>query len=537
MTVNINMAADSLKKPLLLLILDGWGHREAAADNAISQASTPVWDRLWRDSPHTLIHTSGQAVGLPDGQMGNSEVGHMNLGAGRVVYQDFTRIERAIGSADFFANPVLCSALDKTAQAGKAVHLLGLLSPGGVHSHENHIHACARLAVERGIKRLYLHAFLDGRDTPPRSARASLEAMERVFAELGYGRVASLVGRYFAMDRDQRWDRVEKAYQLLAEGRAEHCSDNPISALEAAYQRGESDEFVTATSILPSVCIEPGDTVIFCNFRADRARELTRAFVEPEFTGFTRGKQPELTAFVCMTEYQQNIPAQIAFPPVPLDASFGEIIAQRGLTQLRIAETEKYAHVTFFFNGGREAVFAGEKRLLIDSPKVATYDLQPEMSAGELTDRLVEQIESRELDVIICNIANPDMVGHTGNFTAALKAVATVDRCLGRIIHAIQSVNGEMLITADHGNIEMMMDPDTGQAHTAHTTAPVPLVYVGEKNVNFTAGGALCDIAPTMLALLQIPQPEQMSGRSLLCSAEQATAGVAHSDTPLATSR
>ena len=507
------------KKPLLLIILDGWGHREESTDNAIAGADTPIWNHLWRDYPHTLINTSGSAVGLPDGQMGNSEVGHMNLGAGRIVYQEFTRISRTIETGELNDNPVLTTAIDKALADDGAVHVIGLLSPGGVHSHEDHIKALLSMAVKRGAQRVYLHAFLDGRDTPPQSAGDSLAALNAHFEQLGTGRIASLIGRYYAMDRDQRWDRVQLAYQLLTDGKAEFQADNTTQALSAAYERGETDEFVQATVIGDqTITINDNDCVIFANFRADRARELTQAFTaftDSDFSGFERNSVPQLSSFVCLTEYQQDIKAEVAFPPQALENSLGAILADRGMTQLRIAETEKYAHVTFFFNGGREEPFTGEDRALIPSPKVATYDLQPAMSAAELTDALIEALQSQRYDVIICNYANPDMVGHTGDYAAAVQAAETIDHCLSRIYDVIRTIDGELLITADHGNLELMRDTASGQAHTAHTTNPVPLIYVG-RAAKLRADGALCDIAPSMLQLLAIPQPEQMTGQSLI---------------------
>lgn len=511
------------RKPILLLILDGWGYSENPADNAIHGAKTPVWDHLWTEYPHTLINTSGNAVGLPDGQMGNSEVGHMNLGAGRIVYQDFTRITRAIENGEFAHNSALCQAMDGAVKQQKAIHIMGLLSPGGVHSHEDHLKALLKMAADRGAGKVYLHAFLDGRDTPPKSAAESIAALTATFNELKLddGRIASIVGRYYAMDRDQRWDRVEQAYNLLVSGQAEYQAATAEQGLQQAYERGETDEFVKATAIIPegegqtAVQMNDGDCLIFANFRADRARQLSRVLTETDFDGFQREKLPQFGAFVTMTQYQQGLAASVAFPPVKLQNGLGEILAQHDLTQLRIAETEKYAHVTFFFNGGEEKTFAGEERILVPSPKVATYDLQPEMSAPELTDKLSEAIRGGKFDVIICNYANPDMVGHTGIYDAAVKAVETIDQCLGRIYDALREVNGEMLITADHGNLELMRDIDNGQPHTAHTTNPVPLVYMG-RPAKLAEQGALCDIAPTILQLLALPQPEQMTGHSLV---------------------
>jgi 2,3-bisphosphoglycerate-independent phosphoglycerate mutase len=510
----------SQKQPTVLIILDGWGYREETRDNAIAGGATPVWDRLWREAPHTLVSGSGLDVGLPEGQMGNSEVGHMSLGAGRVIYQNITRIDKAIEDGSFNDNPVYTSAIDKAVASGGAVHLFGLLSPGGVHSHEEQIFAAARLAAARGANRVYLHAFLDGRDTPPRSAAASLEKAEALFEELGCGRVASIIGRYYAMDRDNRWDRIEQAYQLLTEDKAPHSATDAVSALEAAYARDENDEFVLPTRVCPdggeSARVKDGDVVLFMNFRADRARQLTRAFVDADFEGFQRNVVPGLAAFVTTTEYAADIDAPCAFPPEPLSNVIGDYLAQRNMTQLRIAETEKYAHVTFFFSGGREALFPGEDRELIPSPDVATYDLKPEMSAPEVTDKLVAAILSGKYDLIVCNYANGDMVGHTGVYEAAVKAVEALDTCLGRVEAALAEVGGQALITADHGNCEQMIDYHSGQNHTQHTTELVPLVYVGQRDLTLNPdGGKLADIAPTLLDLMDQPLPAEMTGHSL----------------------
>ena len=503
-------------KPLVLMILDGFGHSDSPEYNAIHAANKPVYDRLLANQPHGLISGSGMDVGLPDGQMGNSEVGHMNLGAGRVVYQDFTRVTKAIRDGEFFENPNICAAVDKAVAAGKAVHILGLLSDGGVHSHQDHLVAMAELAAKRGAQQIYLHAFLDGRDTPPKSAQHSIELMQATFTRLGKGRVASLIGRYFAMDRDNRWDRVEQAYHLIVEGKAEHHADYAVDGLIAAYERGETDEFVKATTIGEPVRVEDGDAAVFMNFRADRARELTRCFVEPGFDAFQRTRVPQLAGFVMLTQYAASIPAPSAFAPEPLTNVLGEYLANNGKTQLRIAETEKYAHVTFFFSGGREEPFEGEERILIPSPQVATYDMQPEMSAPEVTDRIVEAIEQQRYDVIIVNYANGDMVGHTGVFEAAVKAVECLDKCMGRIVEALDKVGGEALITADHGNVEQMEDAMTGQAHTAHTCEPVPFIYYGKRKLKVREGGVLADVAPTMLTLLGLPVPTEMTGRSIV---------------------
>ncbi len=505
-------------KPLVLLILDGWGYREDPADNAIAQANTPVMDRLWRDCPHSLISGSGLDVGLPDGQMGNSEVGHVNLGSGRVVYQELTRITKAISDGDFFENPVLTAAVQKAVQAGKAVHLMGLLSPGGVHSHEDHLIAMIELAARQGADKIYLHAFLDGRDTPPRSAEASLLRVEQRCRELGKGQIASVIGRYFAMDRDKRWDRVEQAYDLIVDGVAAYTATDAVSALQAAYERGENDEFVKATAIVGDagqpVQLQDGDALIFMNFRADRARQFSRTFTEPTFDAFARKRVVQLSAFVQLTEYAADIQAPVAYPPESLNNVLGEWLAKHQKTQLRISETEKYAHVTFFFSGGREDVFPGEERILVPSPNVATYDLQPEMNSTLLTDKLVDAIHSGKFDVIICNYPNGDMVGHTGILSAAIKAVEAVDHCIGRVVAALESVGGECIITADHGNAEQMVDHESGQAHTAHTSDPVPLIYVG-RPADVVNGGILSDIAPTMLTLLGMPVPAEMTGKVL----------------------
>jgi 2,3-bisphosphoglycerate-independent phosphoglycerate mutase len=505
--------------PMILLILDGWGHREESKDNAIFHADTPVWDELWHNAPHTLIGTSGLDVGLPKGQMGNSEVGHMSLGSGRVIYQNITRIDKAIAEGSFFENPGYTQAVDKAVANDKAVHIIGLLSPGGVHSHESHIQAMAELAAKRGAEKLFIHAILDGRDVPPRSAEHSLLALENKLKELGKGKIASVIGRYYAMDRDNRWDRVEQAYQLFTQSEGLYSAQSAQDALSAAYQRDENDEFVSATSInCPHDSrINDGDAVIFMNFRADRAREITRAFVDKDFKGFERKVSPDLADFVMTTEYSADIKTTCAYPPTALSNVLGEYLESQGKRQLRIAETEKYAHVTFFFSGGREALFEGEERILIASPDVATYDLQPEMSAPEVTDKLCEAITSGKFDTIICNYANGDMVGHTGIYDAAIKAVEAVDACLGKVIAAAQSVGGDILITADHGNCEQMRDYDANQPHTQHTTEKVPLVYVGNKALEFGLNdGTLSDIAPTMLELMELEQPAEMTGRMLL---------------------
>jgi 2,3-bisphosphoglycerate-independent phosphoglycerate mutase len=495
------------------MILDGWGLRESAPDNAIALADTPAWDALLASSPHCGLDTSGEAVGLPAGQMGNSEFGHMNIGAGRVVYQDFTRISLAIRDGSFFHNPALLGAVDAARASGGAVHIMGLLSPGGVHSHDEHFQATVKLAAQAGVP-VWMHGFLDGRDTPPRSAQPSIAAMQELLDDLPQAAFASLAGRYWAMDRDQRWDRVEKAWQAIVEANATQQADSAAAALDAAYQREESDEFVTPTVIDGYPGVRDGDAVIFINFRADRARELSRAFVQPGFDGF-KHSAPALSSFVCMTEYLEGLPAEVAFPAEELHDLLGEILADAGLRQLRIAETEKYAHVTFFFNGGREQPFAGEERILVPSPRVATYDLQPEMSVPELAAKLGDAIRHGGFDVIICNIANPDMVGHSGKLDAAMAAVEAVDAALGVVVAALDASGGELLLSADHGNVEQMSDFETGQAHTAHTTTPGPFVYRGREAV-LADGGSLRDIAPTLLYLLGLPQPAAMTGTPLL---------------------
>lgn len=507
------------KSPTVLIILDGWGYREETQDNAIANANTPIWDRLWSEAPHTLISASGEDVGLPEGQFGNSEVGHMSLGSGRVLYQSISRIDKAISDGSFDTNPAYCEAIDAAIAADGAVHVMGLLSTGGVHSHERQIFAALRLAASRGATKVYLHAFLDGRDTPPRSAKASLKAANECFDEISIGRIASISGRYFAMDRDQRWERVEPVYRLLTQGDAEFTAATALEALDAAYARDENDEFVAPTRIAEAAPISNGDTVLFMNFRADRARAMSQAFVEDDFTGFERAERPNLAGFVMTTEYAAGMPAACAFPPSKLDNVLGAWIADKGLSQLRIAETEKYAHVTFFFSGGREDEFEHETRILVPSPDVATYDLQPAMSAPQVTDKLVEAIGSGKYDLIVCNYANGDMVGHTGNYTAAIQAVEALDSCLGRVEKALKDIGGQALITADHGNCEQMQDYESGQLHTQHTTQSVPLVYLGNTPLALNPkGGILADIAPTLLSLMALDQPEEMTGQNLIKS-------------------
>ena len=504
------------KKTLALIIMDGWGENPDNNFNAVTNAKTPVLDGLCADYAHVDIAASGVDVGLPDGQMGNSEVGHTNIGAGRIVYQELTRIGKAIEDGEFYKNQVLCDAVDKAVAAGKAVHIMGLMSPGGVHSHEDHILAMIRLAAQRGAEKIYFHPFLDGRDVAPRSALEFIGKFEDLFKELGKGRFATVVGRYFAMDRDNRWDRVEQAYDVITQGISQFPSFPTIKdAIEAAYGRDENDEFVKASVIGEKVVIEDGDAMIFMNFRADRARQLTRTFINPDFDGFARKHTPKFSSFVMLTQYAADIKTACAFPPESLKNTLGEWLSSHDKTQLRISETEKYAHVTFFFNGGVETVFPGEDRILVKSPAVATYDLQPEMSSTELTDKLCEAIESGKYDVVICNYPNGDMVGHTGVYEAAIKAVEAVDHCIGRVVESLKKVGGECLITADHGNCEKMKDEVTGQPFTAHTNLPVPFIYMG-RAAEMREGGRLCDIAPTMLYLMGMEIPAEMTGKSII---------------------
>lgn len=510
-------------KPIVLIILDGFGHRAEVSANAIKAAKTPVWDRLWRDCPHALLSASGEDVGLPAGQMGNSEVGHLTMGAGRVVYQDLSLISNAIQTGLFDQNPVFNQAIDQAISHQGTIHILGLLSPGGVHSHEAQIFALIKLAALKGAKELVIHAFLDGRDVPPKSAKASLQSLEKLCETLttehpGISfRIGSISGRYYAMDRDKRFERTELVYNLLTEGRAAYAASTALQALEAAYERQESDEFVKPTKIEPYTPIRDGDTIIFMNFRADRARQLCLAFLDPQFAFFKRKIIPKIAGFVTLTEYAKALQASVAFPPQHLQNMVGALLEKNHLKQLRIAETEKYAHVTFFFNGGREEPFLGEERILIPSPKVRTYDLAPEMSAKALTDKLVAAILGQTYDVIICNYANADMLGHTGNFAATVKSIEALDEALGRVQEALNQVNGAALITADHGNAELMFDSKTQQPHTAHTLEKVPFLYLGKQPVILTKSlGTLSDIAPTLLYLLGLPLPKEMTGTSLL---------------------
>jgi len=510
-------------RPYVLIVMDGWGYSENTLFNAIHSAKKPVWDNLWKNYPHILVSASGTDVGLPDAQMGNSEVGHMNIGSGRIVHQEFTRIMQSIEDGDFYRNEVLVPAFKQAAASGKALHLLGLLSTGGVHSHQDHIFALIELAGQCGLEKIYLHAFLDGRDTPPKSAEEFLYDAQAKMREIGHGRFASICGRYYAMDRNKSWDRTRLAYDLIVDGVAEYQAEDAFIAIDQAYARGESDEFVRPTSIVrtgeTAVKVDDGDVVMFANYRADRARQLAQAFTDPGFDHFQRSRIPALQTFISMTRYKDDFNFPAAYPPLSLENVFGEYLANLGLHQLRIAETEKYAHVTFFFNGGEEKVFANEDRTLVPSPHVATYDLKPEMSAFEVTDKLVAAIKSNKYDVIICNYANADMVGHTGNFDAAVKAIECLDQCLGMVIEASTSVGGEVLITSDHGNAEQMRSYITekvkAQAHTAHTLNLVPFVYVGRAAQPYAGTGALCDIAPTLLHVMGLEQPAEMTGRTL----------------------
>lgn len=507
-------------KPVVLVVLDGWGISMRKEGNAIAKANAPVYTNIMNDYPHTELQASGEAVGLPDGQMGNSEVGHLNLGAGRVVYQDSTRISKAIRDGDFSRNPALVSAMQSVKKADSSLHFLGLLSDGGVHSRLDHIYAMFDLAKQQGLSRVFFHAFLDGRDTPPASALLYVTQLEEYLAKSGIGRIASLTGRYYAMDRDKRWERVQKAYDALVTGRGIR-KYSARDAIEQSYEHSKMDEFVLPTVILnqhnrPLATIGDGDAVIFCNFRSDRAREITQALTDPHFDGFGREAVPKLSSFVCLTSYDESFDLPVAFAPVRLTNILGQVLSRQGGRQLRIAETEKYAHVTFFFNGGEEQPFPLEERVLVPSPRdVATYDKKPEMSALEITEKLVKAVKSRQYLFTLVNYANPDMVGHTGVLEAAVKAVEFLDECLGRVIRAAQEAGACVLITADHGNLEIMADSETGQPHTAHTTDPVPFILVGEK-VQLRDGGLLADVAPTVLDLLKIPKPDEMTGKSLI---------------------
>lgn len=506
------------KKTVALIILDGWGYRKELAHNPTRSVSTPTLDDLFAHYPNTLINASGKAVGLPDGQMGNSEVGHLHIGAGRKVPQDLTRINQEIQTGAFFQNLMITKPLKKAAKNNHAVHVIGLVSDGGVHSHVNHICAMIDMIHQAGIAKNYCHVICDGRDTPPQSALSFIQQIDACYAK-NAGRIASVMGRYYAMDRDKRWDRTQKAYDLLTTGQCDFTANSADNAIKNAYARGETDEFMLPTLILKNnkrVTIQDHDVIILMNFRADRARQLTSAFVDPNFTGFYREKIIHLSNCVTLTDYLDHAKINVAYPPLTLKNTLGEFIASQGLTQLRLAETEKYAHVTYFLNGGIEAPNKNEERLLIPSPKIATYDLQPEMSAYALTDALVAAIERKKYDLIVCNYANPDMIGHTGCEKAAEKAVSVMDDCLNRVITALKKINGEALITADHGNIEIMYDEKTGQPHTAHTTNLVPLIYVGDTTKIMKKNGALDDVAPTLLSIMGLEKPSEMTGKVLL---------------------
>ena len=506
-----------MKKPLALIIMDGFGLRQETEGNAIAAARHPNLDRLWATCPHTRIGASGMDVGLPDGQMGNSEVGHTNMGAGRIVYQELTRITKSIEEGEYLSNPVLLHAMENAKKPGAALHLMGLLSDGGVHSHIRHLFGLIEMAKKCGVEKVYIHCFMDGRDVPPTSGAGYIEELQKELDKIGTGKIATVSGRYYAMDRDNRWERVVKAYDAIVNGEGVKAPD-PAAMMRQSYADGVTDEFIVPAVVTEGAEVKSGDSVIFFNFRPDRARELTRTLVDPDFAGFERKKGFFPLTYICMTQYDATMPnVEVAYAPQSLANTFGEYISKNGLTQLRIAETEKYAHVTFFFNGGVEAPYPGEDRALIPSPKVATYDMQPEMSAYLVTDEVVKRIKSGKYDVIILNYANCDMVGHTGVFEAAVKAVEAVDTCLGRMLAAIEEMGGRAFVTADHGNADMMTDEE-GKPFTAHTTNPVPFIAVGfpEGTRLLPHGGRLADIAPTMLQALGLPQPAEMTGRSML---------------------
>lgn len=508
------------KKPTVLMILDGYGLNDNRTGNAVAQAQTPVMDKLMAEYPFVKGNASGLAVGLPDGQMGNSEVGHLNMGAGRIVYQDLTKITKAIQDGDFFENKALLAACENVKANDSALHMFGLVSDGGVHSHNEHIYGLLELAKRQGIKKVYVHCFLDGRDTPPASGKEYVEQLEEKMKEIGVGEVASVMGRYYAMDRDNRWERVEKAYNALVKGIGETAESGP-AGIQASYDADTTDEFVLPTVVMkdgaPVATIKDNDSIIFYNFRPDRAREITRVFCDDNFEGFNRGPRVK-TTYVCFTEYDVTIENKlVAFVKEEITNTFGEFLAEKGLKQARLAETEKYAHVTFFFNGGVEEPNEGEDRILVKSPKVATYDLQPEMSAYEVCDKLVEAIKSDKYDVVIINFANPDMVGHTGVEAAAIKAIEAVDECVGKAVDAVKDVDGQMFICADHGNAEQLIDDETGEPFTAHTTNPVPFILVNaDPAYKLREGGCLADIAPTLIELMGLEQPAEMTGKSLL---------------------
>ncbi|BBF41956.1 2,3-bisphosphoglycerate-independent phosphoglycerate mutase [Lachnospiraceae bacterium KM106-2] len=509
------------KKPTVLMILDGYGLNDNQKANAVAEAKTPVMDKLMSECPFVKGYASGMAVGLPDGQMGNSEVGHLNMGAGRIVYQELTRITKEIQDGDFFKNEALLKAVENCKKNNSDLHLFGLLSSGGVHSHNTHLYGLLELAKREGLSNVYVHAFLDGRDTAPASGKGFVEELEAKMKEIGVGKVATVMGRYYVMDRDNRWDRVEKAYKAMAEGEGV-TANSAIEAVDQSYAKDETDEFVLPTVIMngdkPVATVKNDDSVIFYNFRPDRAREITRAFCADDFDGFDRKDGRVKTTFVTFTEYDATIPNKtVAFNKVAITNTFGEYLSKSGKTQLRTAETEKYAHVTFFFNGGVEEPYPGEERILVKSPKVATYDLQPEMSANEVCTKLVASIKSDKYDVIIVNFANPDMVGHTGVESAAIKAIEAVDACVGNVVAAIEEVDGQMFICADHGNAEQLVDYNTGDPFTAHTINPVPFILVNyDKDYTLREGGCLADIAPTLLEMMNMEQPKEMTGKSLL---------------------
>ncbi|POP31570.1 2,3-bisphosphoglycerate-independent phosphoglycerate mutase [Lactonifactor longoviformis] len=509
-----------MKKPTVLMILDGYGLNDNCEANAVCEGKTPVMDQLMSQCPFVKGNASGMAVGLPEGQMGNSEVGHLNMGAGRIVYQELTRITKEIQDGDFFHNEALLKAVKNAKEKDTALHFMGLLSDGGVHSHNTHLYGLLELAKREGVEKVYVHCFLDGRDTPPSSGKGYVEELQAKMEEIGVGQIATVMGRYYAMDRDNRWDRVEKAYAAMTKGEGEKAACGACG-VQASYDKGKTDEFVLPTVVekdgVPVASVQDGDSVIFFNFRPDRAREITRAFADEDFQGFFREKKLDLV-FICFTEYDATIQnVEVAFHKVSIENTFGQFLAARHMTQARIAETEKYAHVTFFFNGGIEEPNQGEDRILVKSPKVATYDLKPEMSAFEVCDKLVEAIESDKYDVIIINFANPDMVGHTGIEAAAVKAVEAVDQCVGRAVEAVKKVGGQMFICADHGNAEQLVDYKTGEPFTAHTVNPVPFILVNaDPSYGLREGGCLADIAPTLIELMGMEQPIEMTGKSLL---------------------
>ena len=516
----VNDFMTTTKKPTMLMILDGFGLNSRTEGNAVAQAKKPALDKIFADYPGTRLNACGLDVGLPEGQMGNSEVGHLNIGAGRIVYQELTRITKAIEDGSFFENAALNRAIDHVKKNGSALHLLGLLSDGGVHSHISHLFALLKLAKERGLTKVYVHCFLDGRDVPPRCAEKYAAQLQDCINRLGVGRIATVAGRYYGMDRDKRFDRIEMAYNALTLGQG-FTAESAGEAIARAYAREENDEFVKPT-VIGNGQVASGDAMIMFNFRPDRAREITRAFVDDAFDGFVRKKKPENLKYICMTQYDAQMPGvEVAFPPQTLKNTFGDYISALGLTQLRIAETEKYAHVTFFFNGGVEAPCPGEDRILVPSPKVATYDLQPEMSAYIVTERVLEQIAADKYDCIILNFANADMVGHTGIMEAAVKAVETLNDCVPKIVDAVLKKGGQILLTADHGNADCMLD-EQGNAVTAHSLNPVPLIHIAEKPRRLTDGGKLADIAPTMLELMGLPIPEEMTGKSLVAASDEA---------------